>query len=523
MVDVEAVIVDELAALAPFDRTATADWDDVLARAGTGGAATIGFAAAGLSGRRRRFLLIAVPVAAVLAVLIATPAFGVRSFILDVIGGRTTVPFTSAHQAPTVVRRRFADLGLGAPPGLAPQAIYSQARTVTRIRVRGKLRAIWVAPTRSGGFCWEIEGLEGGCQESLAKLRADFAKRPPIPGAFHPELLGVSWIGASPTSAVPAFITAVIRSRKAERVTASFRDGRSFDLPFVFVSAPINAGFVEWEVPKAEQTAAARLVAVSVRDAKGHLIARYAPDPRMFAPRPTHTVTVSVRPPKLANPRGFKLPPAKPPLERGSGDGVAVTIGSNGVAVFDTSGLSAERRAATRSYSPGCFKLEHDAAGLWVRGVGAESRGFGTTIEMRIFGLKPPFDGCEIGGDYGHRWPDRFGSHSVVEIPLTKDGAAFFTDRAAARDLAAFVRQGTIQKLRRQDAKAIRAGLARYAPRVSEINSASAAPSAGRIGYLVSSSGVTFVEASPTGKRFEVVVENGRITHQNLKPYAFVF
>jgi hypothetical protein len=38
-----------------------------------------------------------------------------------------------------------------------------------------------------------------------------------------------------------------------------------------------------------------------------------------------------------------------------------------------------------------------------------------------------------------------------------------------------------------------------------------------------SANGVTFVEVSPTGKRFEVEVVNGRIRHQNLKPYAFVF
>ena len=522
MVEVETLIIDELEALSPLDERVAADWQDVLARVGE--APQTVSRRGGWSRRHRRLTFVLAGALLLIAVVLATPAFGLRSFILDVIGGRTTVPFRGASPAPTIVRREFADLGLGAPPGMAPQAIASEARTVTTIHVRGKTRRLWVAPTRSGGFCWQLEGLEGGCEQSLAKMRAAF-NRVSRANSFglHPELLGVSWIAASGRSPIPGFISAIVRAPAAERVTASFRDGRSFDLPFVFVSAPINAGFVEWQVPKAEQTPSTRLVAVTARDKKGTVLARFAPPARYFQPRPTITITTPRPRPTPSSPNGFRLPPPTPPFQRGSGNGVTVTIGANGVAVFDMTGLAPERSAVTRGWSPGCFKLEHDAAGLWVRGFSVESRAFGQTIKARFFGLKPPLDGCEIGGDYGHRWPDRFGSHSVVEIPLTSAGARYFTDRAAARDLAAFVRQRVIQKLRHETGAAIAKGLATYAPRVVRLASAVSSPRVGRIGWSLSATGVTFVERSATGRRFVVVVEAGKIIHQNLKPYAFVF
>jgi len=126
--------------------------------------------------------------------------------------------------------------------------------------------------------------------------------------------------------------------------------------------------------------------------------------------------------------------------------------------------------------------------------------------------LGRPLDGCVIaGGRYGHRWPDRFGSHSPVEIPLTPRGRRFFADRAAARDLALFVRARRMQQIRKLDGPAFERELHRAYPRL------------GRIRYTLTERGVTFSETSSTGRRFEVVVRDGRIVRQNLKPYAVVF
>jgi hypothetical protein len=98
-----------------------------------------------------------------------------------------------------------------------------------------------------------------------------------------------------------------------------------------------------------------------------------------------------------------------------------------------------------------------------------------------------------------------------VEIPLTPRGRRFFADRAAARDLALFVRSRRMQQIRKLDGAAFERALRSAYPRL------------GRIQYTLTSRGVTFTETSSTGKRFEVVVRDGRIVRQNLKPYAVVF
>jgi hypothetical protein len=125
---------------------------------------------------------------------------------------------------------------------------------------------------------------------------------------------------------------------------------------------------------------------------------------------------------------------------------------------------------------------------------------------VRYAGVGAPFDGCELQGEYGHRWPDRFGSHSPVELALTARGRAYFADRAAARDLALFVRSRAGHRVRAQPGPELGRRLA-----------------GSRIRYRLTAGGVTVSERSPTGKRFVVVVRGGRIRSQNLRPYAFVF
>jgi hypothetical protein len=494
MVDAEQLLRDEIHWFTTRAESGRPDWGDVVARADVVARSNV-VADRRSFGGRGRFVAIAVAVAVLLTVLVATPAFGVQALIRDVLDGRIDVQFKRGTPAPTLVKREFSDLGLGAPASMAPQAIVSEARTVTHVRVNGRRRALWVAPTRSGGFCWQIERSMGGCQPSLAYLRAHQPHQLGT-GQIHPELLGVSWMQGPDASPSPRFIEAIIRSAAVTRITASFRDGFNVDLPFTFVSAPISAGFLEWTVPAERQTHAKELLSVTARDANGHIVARFSFLALRTPPRTVTTPATTTVQRKLGNPNGFRLPAPTPPFQHGTGDGVTVTVGANGVAVFNMQGLSAERRAASRTYSPGCFKLEHDQLGLWVRGLTVETRSFGPTIKARLLGLKPPYDGCEIGGSYGHNWPDRFESHAVVELPLSAAGKGYFTDRA---------------------------GLAKYAPRVDALNSTAATPAVGRIGYRLTANGVTFTEISPSGKQFHVAVVNGRIQHQNLKPYAFVF
>ena len=62
--------------------------------------------------------------------------------------------------------------------------------------------------------------------------------------------------------------------------------------------------------------------------------------------------------------------------------------------------------------------------------------------------VPPPYDGCELSGLSGHRWNDAYGTRALAEIPLSEAGRHFFNDRAAARDLAYFVRSKHVQQIR---------------------------------------------------------------------------
>jgi hypothetical protein len=127
--------------------------------------------------------------------------------------------------------------------------------------------------------------------------------------------------------------------------------------------------------------------------------------------------------------------------------------------------------------------------------------------------VKPPFDGCEVSSSAGRRWPDTLGWHAPVEIPLTPKGAAFFVDRATARDLAGFVRSAEMQKLRREPPTRAIVDIQRvYGHALSKDT----------IRVAQDGNGLRFAK----GRFFVVIQRVGghmKITHQNLKPYAFVF
>jgi len=230
-----------------------------------------------------------------------------------------------------------------------------------------------------------------------------------------------------------------------------------------------------------------------------------------------------VRPPVPSSPR---LPPPAPPLQKGEAEGVTVTAGRNGVAVFDTSNATANVREliAGRAANYACFSFMR-----YHRDAPAEL-GFSRTtrprVAIRTYGLSTPFDGCEIQGGYGHLLPDKLGSHSAIEIPFTGAGRRFFADRAAARDLALFLSRTTGMRQMRREPTAVFAEWLRnrFSPRVVEPQSQSASPPHGRIGYRVTESRVLFRRVSSTGRVFTIVVgENGGIASENVRPLAFVY
>jgi len=415
------------------------DWDDVLGRAGI------------TKRRTRKPVIVATVVAALLVVLFATPALGV---LLDLIG-RTNVPFNGSP-APTRIQRTFFDMSLAAPRGMGPQAIASQTRRVGTLAGR----ALYVAPTRGGGFCWQIDRGGGGCQTQR--------QRP----------LDVAW-SLMEHRGGPILLRAVLGvvvAPTAQTLTVTYADGTRQQIPFIWVSKPINAGFFLFEVPSAHQHAASRVTAVTVRDRSGTILAQ---EPFISArPHrpPAHSLPPVYSPPPLPAPRA--------PLQRGNAPGVSVVVGVNGIAEFHVSS------PALKGAAWACFKFTryHEIVPFDLGY--APQAVHGDRIELGR--LRGPFDGCEVQATRGHTWPDRLGYHAAAEIPFTPRGRRWFADRAAARELALYLRWSKHH------------------------------PNAPTTGLTVTHAGgeTTYSVRSSTGKRFAVTTRDGRIVRQNVRPYA---
>jgi hypothetical protein len=249
------------------------------------------------------------------------------------------------------------------------------------------------------------------------------------------------------------------------------------------VSKPIDAGFFLFAPSAAHERAGSRISAVVALDARGRVVAR---EPALYEHSFPHPL---IRPPKpqAATP----LAPPSAPLQRGSDAGVNVTVGSNHVAIFDTS--RAVSPDVLRGASWGCFKFTHyhELAPFGV--YYAPQARHGNAIDLN--GLAAPYDGCEVQATYGRTWPDRFDSHAAVEIAFTARARRFFADRAAARDLALFVRT------RKHHAVAL--------------------PS--RIHLSRHGAETTFLERSPTGRAFSITLRGDHVVRQNVRPFTIVF
>jgi hypothetical protein len=220
------------------------DWDDVRARANLRDQRDA--RPRRRTFRRPRYIVLAAALA--LAVLLVTPAFGVRDLLVDLVT-REDQDFGGASIAPTVVQRNFHEMTAGAPEGMDPQVLPLQTRLVAQIRYEGRERNLWVAPTARGGFCFQIENGHGGCQRNggylppIATTIAAFQK----PGSETTEIRNV---GGTVTD--PRITTLLVE----------FGDGLRVPVRFTYVSAPIEAGFFSYDVPRNRSIGKLRPVAV---------------------------------------------------------------------------------------------------------------------------------------------------------------------------------------------------------------------------------------------------------------------
>jgi hypothetical protein len=476
------------------------DWADVLARSTR-------------SSRRRPMppwrrhprRTVALALGLVWIALLATPAFGVQGYVLHLLG-RKDVSFTHSPPAPNVVKKQFLDLPIGAPAQWATPVQAAKARTVTTFTVAGHPRKLWVAPTTKGGYCYTFELSFGGCRQT----RTDRAM----------ALLGVTWQGGSPRHGVnQSIVTRVggdITAPAAAKITARYADGTTADIPFVWVSAPIAAGFFSYDIPTAHWNKQQRLLALTLYSKSGRQLGRQAFE---YTARPA-PLRVPTLPSGIGGPKQRVLPTSpdvapSAPRQHGAADGFRVLVGHNGSVQFTQIGETPIlKELVGKSAGFNCFRLTKEFGIFTVRGLGQDGR-FAPKVGFKLGGVGTPVDGCEVQASIGRTWPDRLGSHAAVEIPLSTAGRAYFADRIAARDLALFVRSRRMHQLRREPAAQAKVDILRAYGKPLTHSSIKIA--------VVDPTTLQFSEKSGSGKTFAVTIRNGRISKQNLKPYGFVF
>jgi hypothetical protein len=194
------------------------------------------------------------------AIIAATPALGLRGQIVQFFGG--------GEPAPPPVVKSFGQIDVAAPDGMATGVLSHQTRDVLEVPLStGKMAVVWVAPTRSGGFCrfTSTEGRDsmggGGCDRDRA---LQFAPGLSIPGPISPE---------GEIEAPPVIFDGDTLIHGASRVEIRFEDGDSATVPVTWVSEPIDAGFFVYEVPQTHWGARHRPVSLVLEDQNGHVLA----------------------------------------------------------------------------------------------------------------------------------------------------------------------------------------------------------------------------------------------------------
>ncbi|HVW90746.1 MAG TPA: hypothetical protein VHC01_14875, partial [Gaiellaceae bacterium] len=207
------------------------DWGDVLRRA--------------RRSRAHRWTLQAVVVAVLVVGVASAYAFG-----------HSVIDFGSAKPAGLKQVDEFGSMQVGAPRGMAPGVLPHEARRITSVRFDGKVHTLYVAPTKSGGYCYVWTDLGGGCRARHDRV----ANALGTGGEVGPNGL---------TVLETSFLQAA-----GERLVMTFKDGATADVPFVWVSAPIDAGFTVYRIPDAHRRAATRPVWLALYDAHGKLLRR---------------------------------------------------------------------------------------------------------------------------------------------------------------------------------------------------------------------------------------------------------
>ena len=210
MIDFESDLSARLAPLA--DARDDQSWAEVLARARA-------------ARRHRRRVPIAVAAVLASAVVIASPATGVRGQIVRL--------FDRAEPPPQRIVESFSEWN---GPELRARVQAGRAIKVLDARVAPHTTwTLWVAPTKDGGFCIS----SGTCYQ----------------GAFRYDRLGVE-VGlfgrVAPDGEIltgPVVLSGETTNGRADSLLLRFQDGERQSIPLVWVGEPFDTAFFLYGVP----------------------------------------------------------------------------------------------------------------------------------------------------------------------------------------------------------------------------------------------------------------------------------
>ena len=175
--------------------------------------------------------------------------------------GHPIIDFATADKAPSKDAARIGSADKGIPKGTGPGVIAEQARQIPSLSIDGKPYEISVAPTRDGGFC--ISFPQGGWATPC--IANDAQRR---------RMGNMSLAMTADGDRGPFWIGGIFLAREGERLEVVHADGSSDDIPFVWVTAPINAGFFALKIPNEDRVNGRGPVSVALFDRDGILIER---------------------------------------------------------------------------------------------------------------------------------------------------------------------------------------------------------------------------------------------------------
>ncbi len=208
------------------------DWADVLSRAAENGyrADAALRIPRRLQGRRRLALTIAA-VLVIAAILLATPALGLRSKLVSI--------FSDAEPAPVRIVKEFQSFGLGHLQG-GHNVKFRQARRITEVPLGdGRKAVLYAAPQKGGGYCTTVETQRSG------KKPGPRSGSCVHPDPSQPLLIGVSMGASSSDGSVlrgPVIVDGSVFLPDAAAIEIQYQDGTSSRAPVIWVSEPIGAG-----------------------------------------------------------------------------------------------------------------------------------------------------------------------------------------------------------------------------------------------------------------------------------------